>query len=201
MWRLAAVVLVVACGGPHPRRSEDPVRSLPPQEIPGPPAQVSPHGSSIVALAVAAAGDAAVTCDGDGTCRLWPRLDSTHEPFVITLPAVRRLAVSRLADGFAVAVSGVELDPSGTILAFSGDLLQVFERDGSARFQIRTGTTNIEQVMLSTGGATLVVATRAAILAFDATTGQRVARACAWAFGLHDQPVQEPADGPCDCVD
>lgn len=55
---------------------------------------------------------------------------------------------------------------------------------------------------ISADGRRLLVQTEAGLIELDAATGDRVATACAFGFGLHDQaPAHAPAAGPTVCED
>jgi hypothetical protein len=53
------------------------------------------HGTSIAIVALSEDGSAAATSDTTGMIRLWPTLDGTQEPFVVTGPIPTALAVAR----------------------------------------------------------------------------------------------------------
>jgi hypothetical protein len=71
------------------------------------------HGSPIALIAPADHGDTVITADTDGAMRLWPTLDGTREPIVVTGQRPRALAVARDDAGFTIAnqdaAQGVEI--------------------------------------------------------------------------------------------
>jgi hypothetical protein len=72
-----------------------------------PPAAVeAPPGGEIVRVAVTPAEDAALTVDSADEVRLWPALDGTRPPVVVTLQPPRVLALQRAGADF-VACAGV----------------------------------------------------------------------------------------------
>ncbi len=80
---------------------------LAPKPAPGP--LTAPHGAEITVLAGLEDGSALVTADLRGGLRLWPALDGTREPVVVSAPVARSLALLRDGDGFAIGV----LDAAG----------------------------------------------------------------------------------------
>jgi hypothetical protein len=105
MRRLAGLlVLVAGC------RSKAPPEEHAPAHEPKPIARViepitGGHGGAIDVLAVTSDGLSAVTGDTTGGLRLWPTLDGTREPIVISGPLARDLALAREGAGFAIAVT------------------------------------------------------------------------------------------------
>lgn len=71
------------------------------------------HGAAISLIAMTDAGDAAVTADTTGAIRLWPALDGSREPIVVSGSPPSALDVAREGDGFLIAnhdaARGVEL--------------------------------------------------------------------------------------------
>ncbi|MEO8705038.1 MAG: hypothetical protein ABI867_33605 [Kofleriaceae bacterium] len=83
----------------------------------------APHGGAIIALAVTADGNAAVTADELGGIRLWPKLDGSVEPRAVDLTKPQQLAIAgEPQDRFTIAM----LDDVG------GLVIQVVDRDGLA---------------------------------------------------------------------
>jgi hypothetical protein len=79
---------------------------------PGRPVQLGAHGHTITLIAISDDGSAVATADFNRTLRLWPALDGTREPIVVTGPGAQSIAIARDADaGFAVAV----LDSGGVV--------------------------------------------------------------------------------------
>ncbi len=81
---------------------------LPPPPVPTPhkPRDIAlaPHAGSIVEIAASPDGTVVVSTDELGGARLWPALDGTREPQVLSLPEAAQLAVGRTAGGLFVAV-------------------------------------------------------------------------------------------------
>jgi hypothetical protein len=128
------VITVVACG-PAPQHPVATAPQVPPADPPAqpttpvnpgvavdlvPPAPafvtapqtrapiMSPHGGVIDQIAVAPDGNAALSIDIMHGVRLWPALDGSQEPYVVSMPAARQLALGRRAAGFtAVALDDV----------------------------------------------------------------------------------------------
>lgn len=110
-------LLLAACGStavpetnqppPSTKSARTPVKVPPAAPITG------THGASITRLAVTDDGRAAVTADVHGAIRLWPALDGTREPIVVSGAEPTTLAIARDGDGFVVAdrdaAHGVEL--------------------------------------------------------------------------------------------
>jgi hypothetical protein len=114
---LVTLALALGCGStpgtPHVTPPAAKATAVAPAEAASPPIPTmhkprgiveSPHGGSIVQLAVTPDGKAAVSADELGGIRVWLALDGTIEPRVIDLPAPKTLAIGRLAGGL-VAVS------------------------------------------------------------------------------------------------
>lgn len=109
--RAGVLLVLVACGGgtdpPNPARGSGSARdavTAKPAAVPAPiPLATGMHGSSIELVAVTSAGDVAVSADTAGAIRLWPALDGTREPVVVTGQLPRALAVVRDGDGFVIA--------------------------------------------------------------------------------------------------
>lgn len=76
-----------------------------------PPPLAAAHGAEIVALAATADGLAVASADRLGGLRLWPVLDGTREPVVITGSATRALTLARDGDGFVIGT----LDAAGGV--------------------------------------------------------------------------------------
>lgn len=98
------VVLLAACGSngtPQEQARPDEPRPVPRVIEP----TTGAHGGAINALAVTADGRAAITGDTTGGLRLWPTLDGTREPVVISGPVAAGLAIVREGSGFAIAVT------------------------------------------------------------------------------------------------
>lgn len=112
------VVLAACSSGTEPRAAtgSGANAALTPTSVTGP-APVGPitsrHGASIAIIAVTDAGDAAVTADTGGALRLWPTLDGTREPVVVTGPPPHALDVASDGDGLVIAnqdaAGGLEL--------------------------------------------------------------------------------------------
>ena len=119
--RAALCVALAACSGttPEPASPAPPPAAVepaqPPPAMPISPvraAQAAATGHTIQVVAVTAAGDAVATADFNHAIRLWPSLEGTREPVVVTGPStVDTLAIARDADTYAIAV----LDTAGTI--------------------------------------------------------------------------------------
>ena len=106
--RAAWLGVLVACGsGTDPAAPPAPVTSGAPPRSPVVEPPIGPitgmHGSSIGLVAVTDAGDAAVTADATGAMRLWPALDGTREPVVVTGPRPHALEIARDFDGYVIA--------------------------------------------------------------------------------------------------
>jgi hypothetical protein len=125
-----STALVIGCGtGPTSPSGKPAIARAEP--VPAAPVHAI-HGASIAMVAVAAAGDAAVTADETGAFRLWPSFDGTHEPLVLHAQAPRALAIAHDGDGFAIAI----LDRAGLVeiqrVAGNGTLRSHTTLDGSA---------------------------------------------------------------------
>ena len=68
-------------------------------------------GADLMLVAASDDGRAAATVDSTGAIRLWPRLDATVEPVVITAPRPVALALTHDAHGLSLA----SLDAAGTV--------------------------------------------------------------------------------------
>ncbi len=137
----AWLVLLAACSGstPEPRptprlpapRPAAAVRAvavvappLPAPRLRSP--QIAAHGHSIQLLAVSDDGTAAVTADFNRMIRVWPALDGTREPVVVTGPVPTALAIAHDGDGFAIAIE----DAGGTLH------VERITRDGAQRPEV-----------------------------------------------------------------
>jgi hypothetical protein len=102
--------------------------------------------------------------------------------------------------GFQVArpkdAISIELLESGAIVAHTDRTLVMLGSDGRERWQ--TPLWSIQRTALT--DKTLVAATRGGMIAFDAATGERLASACGWRFGLHESPLQAPGNAPSVCT-
>lgn len=122
----AWLVLVAACSGatpeprpapiappPSPAAAQIAVPAPPPTPVApvGRPAQPAAHANAITLLATTTDARTAVTSDLSRLIRLWPTLDGTREPLVVTGPMPTALAVVRAGDGFAIAIQ----DTGGTL--------------------------------------------------------------------------------------
>ncbi len=116
------LVVLAACSGstPEPRPVLLPPRPIPVVAAPPPApppapklraAQVGPHGHTISLLAISDDGTAAVSADGNRLLRVWPTLDGTREPVVLTGPIPVAIAIAHDGDGFAIAIQ----DAGGTL--------------------------------------------------------------------------------------
>ena len=93
----------------------------------------------------------------------------------------------------------IDLLASGAIVALTDRALVMLGSDGIERWQ--TPLWNIRHTpTLTADGRTLVASTLGGMIAFDAATGERVASACGWRFGLHDSRVQAPGNAPSVCT-
>lgn len=92
----------------------------------------------------------------------------------------------------------LELDPSGAIIARSARKLVVFAPGGIERWRLDL---RVEQAELTRDGQTLVVDTLGGLIAFDAYTGAMVGKACAWDFGIYDEPLTRPGGAPSVCAE
>ncbi len=112
--RLICVALIAACSSPAPT-PEPELQPSPPFPAPAPvapaPLIASPHGNAITTVAMTDEGDAAVTADAGERLRIWPTLDGTHEPVVLTGGAPRHLAIAR--DGVTLVIA--ILDTAGNL--------------------------------------------------------------------------------------
>ncbi len=72
----------------------------------------SPPAGELQIIAATSDGSAAVTVDVLGAIRVWPALEGTREPFVVTGPSVGQIAIARDGDGYAVAI----VDHAGTLV-------------------------------------------------------------------------------------
>jgi hypothetical protein len=126
MWRLAPVVLVLACNnhGEHEVTASAAAMPLRVEHLP-----VVPLSANIREVAATEAGDAALTIDERGGVRLWPALDGSREPVEISAPAAVQIALSRSGSDLIAAV----LDQAG-----SAQLLRV-DRDGGVRSRTQIG--------------------------------------------------------------
>jgi len=99
------VVLLAACssGSSTPQTKPPPVPVKPAPRVLEP--ITGAHGGAINAIALTADGRAAVTGDATGGLRLWPTLDGTREPIVVSAAAADALAIARDGSGFALAVT------------------------------------------------------------------------------------------------
>ncbi len=123
--RLSFCLLLAACGsGPAPEAGPSPTTKSaqsPVKPRPLPPITAT-HGAPIKRIAVTDDGRAAVTADQNGGIRVWPALDGSREPFVVTGAEPGALAIARDGDGLVIAdhdgARGVELirlAPTGEI--------------------------------------------------------------------------------------
>ena len=135
--RWACLVVAAACSSPPPPPLDAvPAPVPPPAPAPGaapaPPAPPPPppllhaaipatDGAIFTMVALSEDGDAAATVDGLGAVRLWPALDGTREPVVVTAAPPVMVAIARAGTGFGVAT----VDTAGTLaiarLAGNGD--------------------------------------------------------------------------------
>ena len=131
--RTSLCLLLVACGsaaGPETGWLQPPTKSArTPEKIspglritasPGLRITASPglrttatHGSAVTRLALTDDGTAALSADQHGGIRLWPALDGSREPFVVSGAEPDALSIARDGDGFVIAdhdaAHGVEL--------------------------------------------------------------------------------------------
>ena len=146
----------------------------------------APPSGAIDILAATPDGSAAITADEGGGVRLWPTLDGSREPRVVTLESPIELALARAgsgfiaasideghdltltmldADGRTLAHRGLGGDPAVTgVAAFDGGLvawssdqkITLFGTDGATRGTL--GTQPGERVVaIATGGSHVVV--------------------------------------------
>ena len=115
---------------------------------------------------------------------------------------VTRYQHGKAAGTFDLPISSetphVEVDPSGVMVARGIRKVIVFAPGGIERWQ---ADLRVEQTELTRDGQTLVVDTLGGLIAFDAHTGAQVAKACAWGFGLSDDPPAEPGAAPSVCAE
>jgi len=111
--RLHFCLLLAACGSTAAHDAPPPPRRVRAESPPPPAPILSTHGSTITRIAVTDDGQAAVSADQHGGIRLWPTLDGTHEPIVVSGAQPNALAITRDGDGFLIAdhdgANGVEL--------------------------------------------------------------------------------------------
>lgn len=77
----------------------------------------APHAGAIALVAATPDGTAALTADIGGGVRLWPALDGSQEPRVVTLPEPHALAIGPRDGGYTAAV----LDAAGGLYIASID--------------------------------------------------------------------------------
>ncbi len=134
--RLGLVFAIAcACGAP-------PVAPKPPAVMPSASPPAAPSSSPMIAsqsspravleappagpldlVAVTPDGSAAITADQGGGIRLWPALDGTREPRVVTLGTPIELALARAGSGFIVASIDEGHDLTLTLLDADGRTL------------------------------------------------------------------------------
>jgi len=75
-------------------------------------------------------------------------------------------------------------------------------RDATGRQLWRRPVWNARIAVFSADGRRVVAATRGGLIELDAHTGERIAVACGYEFGLHDAPPRAmPANVPTACED
>lgn len=92
-----------------------------------------------------------------------------------------------------------ELGPNGEVIAYDLQSLYVFDPTGHERWHVAAW--KIDQVEMSADGLTLVANTDGGMVAYDAKTGEPIARACGWDFGLYDDALPPPEGAPSVCAD
>jgi len=116
---------------------------------------------------------------------------------------VKRYQHAQAISGFPITtrpmIPTLELGGEKMIFAVGPRHLVALDIKGAERW--RSEIWHIEQVELTSDGKTLIVETWGGTLALDAATGERVARACAWDFGLHPLPVAPPGGAPSVCAE
>lgn len=110
--RITWLLVLAACGGgTEPRAGVTGSGSSAPSALSGARAPLTAptvgpitgmHGAAIARIAVTDAGDAAVTADTTGAIRLWPALDGTREPVVVSGSPPHALDVAHDGDGFLI---------------------------------------------------------------------------------------------------
>lgn len=131
------VLALAACGTSGPPRAPHPP---PPDSIgaaapdaggvpePPPARRGVPHYAAIVATAVSALGDAALSRDVVGEVRLWPRIDGTAAPEVVPIRSIATMRVQ--ANPGWILVGAVDEAGTGYLLRYRRDGI----RDGVATF-------------------------------------------------------------------
>ncbi len=165
--RAAWLVVLVACGGGADPPAAPPVTSSTPsaKAVVQPPIGPSTgmHGAAIELVAVADSGDAAVSADTTGALRLWPSLDGTREPVVVTGSRPHALDIARDVDGYVIANHDA---------ARGLELLRLDAR-GVVRTRVKIATEPaVEQVELTSEGA-LVLRADQTIELYDMAGMQR----------------------------
>jgi hypothetical protein len=97
------VLVLAACSSGSSRSEQRPAPVVAPKPSLAP--FTGAHGGEITLLAVTADGRAAVTADVTGGMRLWPTLDGTREPIVISAQIATALAIAHDGGGFVIAVT------------------------------------------------------------------------------------------------
>jgi hypothetical protein len=141
---LRSLALALALAGCSAREGE--VASAAPAPsaavAPDPIAKGVPHGGQIVEIAATEPGDAALTLDAVGSVRLWPALDASRPPVVVSLVAPKQLALAHAGRDLLAAA----LDEAGAI-----DLVRL-GRDGSVRGRVQLPGVGYQQVLAFDGG-------------------------------------------------
>ncbi len=128
--------------------------------------------------------------------------DRTGTTYVLDGRRLTRYQHGKSIGDVALTLAGaahLELTPSGGILALGDRKLIMFGRDGVERW--RTDVQHADQLALTHDGQTIVIDTAGGLIAIDAGTGARVASACAWDFGLYDEPLPAPSGAPSVCAE
>jgi hypothetical protein len=120
--------LALANAGRESSRLGSTTRAAPPSAVKGDPiVKGVPHGGAITQVAVAEAGDAALTFDTIGGVRLWPALDGSRTPVPVSVVAPDQLGLAHAGRDLLATI----LDEAGGVRVLR------LGRDGSVRGSVQ----------------------------------------------------------------